>query len=119
VLSGQAKTSDFFYDAKGNLTKANNSDGQKISLTYDAHGRIMTIEDQAKRKVAVRYDEKFGKPNYIEREGLGAISIAYNTRGEVQRVISGTGGTVVASQVATTFYNLLDLIQPAGVTLTL
>ncbi len=113
------KASEFTYDGKGNLVKAVNTDGQRITLTYDTHGRIMTIEDQAKRKVLVKYDEKFGKPNYIEREGLGAISIAYNARGEVQRVISGSGGTVVASQVATTFYNLLDLIQPAGVTLTL
>ncbi len=112
------KSSEFFYDAKGNLSRAVNSDGQKITLAYDAHGRIQTIEDQAKRKVAIKYEEKFGKPSMIEREGLGSIFISYNAKGDIQKVTPGSGGANVATQVATTFYNLLDLIQPSGVTLT-
>jgi YD repeat-containing protein len=112
------KSSDFVYDTKGNLIKANNSDGQRISINYDARGRIATIEDQAHRKVSIRYEERFGKPATIEREGLGMINVTYNIKGEVAKVTSPAGATV-AIQVASTFSNLLDLIQPSGVNLNL
>ena len=111
-----SKTSDFYYDPKGNLVRATNSDGQKISLGYDQRGRISLIEDQAKRKVAVKYEERFGKPAMIEREGVGSINVTYNSRGDIDKVSSPAGSTV-AIQVASTFSNLLDLIQPAGVNL--
>ena len=116
-LSHGNKSSDFIYDTKGNLIKANNSDGQRISLVYDPRGRIAMIEDQAHRKVSIKYEERFGKPNIIEREGLGSINVVYNNKGEVAKVSSPAGATV-AIQVASTFSNLLDLIQPAGVNLT-
>jgi YD repeat-containing protein len=110
------KTSEFSYDAKGNLVKANNSDGQKISLAYDAKGRISVIEDQAKRKVKIQYEDRFGKPSTIEREGVGSISVTYTPKGEIDKVKSAAGSSV-AIQVASTFNNLLDLLQPAGVNL--
>lgn len=112
------KSSDFVYDTKGNLIKANNSDGQKINITYDVKGRMLSIEDQARRKVNLKYDERFGKASVIEREGVGSISIVYNSKGDIQKVMPGNGGATVATQVASTFYNLLDLIQPSGVNLT-
>ncbi len=110
------KSSDFSYDNKGNLVKASNSDGQRISIAYDPRGRISVIEDQARRKVSIKYEERFGKPVFIEREGVGNINVTYNTKGEVAKVASPAGATV-AIQVASTFSNLLDLISPAGVNL--
>jgi YD repeat-containing protein len=116
-LSHGNKSSDFVYDNKGNLVKATNSDGQRIGIAYDPRGRIAVIEDQAHRKVSIKYEERFGKPMFIEREGLGSISVTYNAKGEVAKVTSPAGATV-AIQVASTFSNLLDLISPAGVNLT-
>lgn len=110
------KVSEFSYDAKGNLVKATNSDGQKITLGYDVKGRISIIEDQAKRKVKIQYEERFGKPWIIEREGVGSISVTYTPKGEIDKVKSAAGASV-ATQVASTFSSLLDLIQPAGVNL--
>jgi YD repeat-containing protein len=115
VLRGN-KSSEFFYDTRGNLVKASNSDGQKISLSYDARGRIAIIEDQAKRKVAIKYEERFGKPYMIEREGVGSITVSYGKAGEIEKVTSPAGPSV-AIQVASTFSNLLDLLQPTGVSL--
>jgi YD repeat-containing protein len=115
-LSHGNKSSDFVYDTRGNLIKANNSDGQRISIAYDSRGRISVIEDQAHRKVSLRYEERFGKPMTIEREGLGSINVIYNNKGEVAKVTSPAGNTV-AIQVASTFSSLLDLIQPSGVNL--
>ncbi len=102
----------FKYDNKGNLSYAENSDGQKITLTYDARGRISTITDQAKKIVKIDYEERFGKPSIVTRPGLGTIKVAYKSNGEIAKVDSAEGPTV-ASQVASTFNNLLDVISPA------
>jgi len=110
------KSTEFFYDTKGNLIKAVNSDGQKVTLQYDGRGRIVALEDQAKRLVTIRYEEKFGKPSYIERKGVGAINVIYDVHGEVAKVTSAAGSSV-AIQVASAFSNLLELLQPAGVNL--
>jgi YD repeat-containing protein len=111
-----SKATDFTYDAKGNLLKALNSDGQKIILTYDLAGRVAGLEDQAKRRIFIKYDPRVNKPSVIDREGVGAISVVYNDKGEISKV-SSPAGSSVAVQVASTFNNLLDLIQPAGVNL--
>lgn len=110
------KTTTFVYDDKGNLSRAINSEGIQVNLKYDQRGRIVAMQDQAKRKINIQYDERFGKPNVIEREGVGKITVAYKASGEIDKV--SPAGSSVAIQVASTFSNLLELIQPAGVSLT-
>jgi YD repeat-containing protein len=58
------RTTQFRYDAKGNLTTANNNDGQKISMTYDNRGRIASITDQAKKIVKIEYEDRLGDPSW-------------------------------------------------------
>lgn len=106
------RTTQFKYDPKGNLTYAQNSDGQKITMTYDNRGRIATITDQAKKLVKIEYEERFGKPWIVTRPGLGTIKVSYKPNGEIQNVESKEGPSV-AMQVASTFNNLLDIIAPA------
>lgn len=108
---GQKSTS-FKYDQKGNLIYAENTDGQKITMTYDQKGRIQTITDQAKKIVKIEYDERYGKPVVVSRPGLGTIKVSYKPNGDIAKVDSAEGPTV-ASQVASTFNNLLDVIAPA------
>lgn len=106
------RKTQFKYDKKGNLTWAKNSDGQQITMTYDARGRIATITDQAKKVVRIQYEERFGKPATVIRPGLGTITVAYKTNGDIDKVTSPEGPSV-AMQVASTFNNLLDVISPA------
>lgn len=106
------RSTNFKYDSKGNMTYADNSDGQKIQMTYDNRGRIATITDQAKKVVKIDYDDRFGKPSTINRPGLGTVKVTYRPNGEIAKVDSAEGPTV-ASQVASTFNNLLDIIAPA------
>ncbi|RYZ78502.1 MAG: cell wall-associated protein wapA, partial [Proteobacteria bacterium] len=106
------KKSDFKYDAKGNLTYAQNSDGQKINMTYDNKGRIATITDQAKKVVKIEYEDRYGKPALVTRPGLGTIRVSYKTNGDINKVESKEGPSV-AMQVASTFNNLLDVVAPA------
>lgn len=106
------KTAQFKYDGKGNLVFAQNSDGQKINMTYDNRGRIATITDQAKKVVKIEYEERYGKPAVVTRPGLGTIIVSYKPNGEINKVDSKEGPSV-AMQVASTFNNLLDVIAPA------
>jgi YD repeat-containing protein len=106
------KSTQFKYDGKGNLVFAQNSDGQKISMTYDNRGRIATITDQAKKVVKIEYEERYGKPSLVTRPGLGTIQVSYKPSGEINKVDSKEGPSV-AMQVASTFNNLLDIIAPA------
>lgn len=106
------KISNFRYDAKFNLVSAQNSDGQKISMTYDTRGRIASITDQAKKIVQIEYEERYGKPSVVTRPGLGTIKVSYKPNGEINKVDSKEGPSV-AMQVASTFNNLLDVIAPA------
>nr|CAE47782.1 hypothetical protein [Bdellovibrio bacteriovorus] len=106
------KAAQFKYDGKGNLSFAQNSDGQKINMTYDNRGRIATITDQAKKVVKIEYEERYGKPSVVTRPGLGTIVVSYKPNGEINKVDSKEGPSV-AMQVASTFNNLLDIIAPA------
>ncbi|MBO9666578.1 MAG: RHS repeat protein, partial [Bdellovibrio sp.] len=106
------KATQFKYDGKGNLSFAQNSDGQKIAMTYDNRGRIATITDQAKKVVKIEYEERYGKPAVVSRPGLGTIQVSYKANGEINKVDSKEGPSV-AMQVASTFNNLLDIIAPA------
>jgi hypothetical protein len=81
-------------------------------MTYDQKGRIASITDQAKKVVKIDYEERFGKPSVVTRPGLGTIKVSYKQTGEIAKVESAEGPTV-ASQVASTFNNLLDVISPA------
>lgn len=103
---------EFKYDKKGNLNYAQNSEGQKITMTYDPQGRISTITDQAKKVVKIEYEDRFGKPATVTRPGLGSIKVSYKPNGDINKVDSKEGPSV-AMQVASTFNNLLDIISPA------
>ncbi len=106
------RTTTFKHDSKGNLIYAQNSDGQKVNMTYDNKGRISSITDQAKKLVKIQYEERHGKPTVVTRPGLGTIKVKYKSNGEIERVDS-KDGPQVALQVASTFNNMLDIIAPA------
>ncbi len=94
------------------LRRAKNSEGQRVKLQYDGHGRISEIEDQSKKLVRIKYEEHFGKPWTVTRPGLGTIFVSYKPDGEIAKVESKEGPNV-AMQVASIFNNLLDIIAPA------
>lgn len=106
------RSTNFRYDKKSNLIFAQNTEGQKIDITYDNRGRIATITDQAKKIVKIDYEERFGKPAIVTRPGLGSIRVTYKGNGEIGKVESKEGPSV-AMQVASAFNNLLDIIAPA------
>jgi YD repeat-containing protein len=107
--------SKFEYDKKANLISAVNSEGKKVKLLYDMSGRISTLVDQNRRQISFKYNEN-SKPIEIRDPALGTITVSYTNSGEIKKVDS-TAGRKIALQVTSAFQNLLDIIRPAGVTL--
>jgi len=115
IDKARSNWSEFKYDDKGNLILAKNSDKKGVQLNYDTNGRIASMVDQSKRVIKFKYNEN-SKPVEITDPALGKITVTYKNSGEIQKVDS-TGGRKVATQVVSAFQNLLDIIRPAGVTL--
>lgn len=107
--------STFQYDGRGNLVLAKNSAKAEVHLFYDNLGRIKTMMDQAKQQIHFKYNEN-SKPIEITDPKMGTITVAYSNSGEVKKVDS-TGGRKIALAVTSAFQNLLEIIRPAGVTL--
>lgn len=107
--------SEFEYDTKGNLISAKNSAKQAVKVIYDGNGRIANMIDQQGRKLEFRYNEQ-SKPVEIKDAKIGAIQVTYGNDGAVKSVAS-PAGRKIAMQVTSTFQNLLEIIRPAGVTL--
>jgi YD repeat-containing protein len=107
--------STFKYDLKGNLILAKNSDSKTVKLFYDLNGRIRSLVDQGNRRIDFKYNEH-SKPIMISDPKLGAITVSYTNSGEIKKVDS-SAGRKIALQVTSAFQNLLDIIRPAGVTL--
>lgn len=117
--------STYQYDGAGNLVKASNSRKEKVALTYDRFGRILKMIDGGGKVITFRYDGN-GKPSVIEQKGVGVIRIDYDSAGRIRRTETVGKGNRRPSQaqsqriikrVMQGFQNLLDIIRPAGVSL--
>lgn len=106
------RTAFNYEEQKCNLISARNSDGMFVKLEYDTRGRIAKIEDQSKKIVTIKYEERFGKPTLVNRPGLGSIKVSYKSDGEINKVESKEG-PAVAVQVASIFNTMLDMLAPA------
>jgi YD repeat-containing protein len=107
--------SEFKYDGKGNLQFARNSENKKVNLIYDQSGRIAVMVDQNGRKINFKYNED-SKPVEISDPAVGTITVQYYNSGEIKKVES-SAGRKIALQVTSAFQNLLDIVRPAGVSL--
>jgi len=109
----------FEYDTKGNLVYASKNDDTWVKLHYDERSKITKME-QADKTLVFEYDER-GKPVKIQMEGAeesGAIHVTYDDYGEITRVDSEDGHSM-ALKVTQAFQNLLALVKPAGVNLSM
>ncbi len=113
---------NFAYDNKGNLAKAESSLGQSVLLVYDRKGRISKMVDSNKdskrnRVLSFKYNA-MDKPVEIEMENVGKINVAYDNYGEIKKVES-KARQKMALQVTQAFQSLLSIVKPAGVNLNL
>ncbi|MGE5504641.1 MAG: DUF6531 domain-containing protein [Actinomycetota bacterium] len=114
--AGKRSWATYAYDERGNLAKAANSDGRRLTLRNDDRGRILTIIDRGRR-----LDFTYGlgtKPRTIALAGKGRIRVDYDDTGEVTKVDSD-GGPTVALQVTSMFQGLLQIVKPAAIRISL
>lgn len=71
--------------------------------------------DQDRHRLDFKYNDQ-SKPIEITDPQLGSITVSYTNSGEIKKVDS-SAGRKIAVQVTTSFQNLLDIIRPAGVSL--
>ena len=113
----------FKYNNKGSLSKAVNSAGKAIILDHDRRGRIGKMisynkkEGKAKKIVLKFKYNSFGKPVYIHMNKVGSINVTYNNYGEIKKVNSKQGKKM-AVQISKAFQSLIEIVAPAGVSLT-
>lgn len=121
-------TSKYDYDNRGNLVKASNSKNQKVALRYDKIGRIAEMTDPEGKQINFQYGNH-GKPTIITEKGIGTIRIEYDVDGRILRtetIVKADKGRrpseaksqEVIQRVMKGFQHLLDIIRPAGVSLT-
>lgn len=123
------------YDQRGNLAWAFDSlEKRRLDLTYDVSGRITIVQEKKmakngseSRKIYFRYNAA-GQPIEIKEQGAGgttgSISMAYGDGGQVREVLNEKGRSIAsdselssAKRIASTFQSLLEIVQPAGVSL--
>lgn len=118
--SKRSSWSKFSYDAAGNLLHAENSGNQAIDLIYDDTGRISAIIDQDKSRLEFDYNSS-SKPVEIRRvvgTVVQKIVVTYEDDGTtIKKVEAIPPGREIALQVTSTFQKLLEIIKPAGVSL--
>ncbi|MFM8270665.1 MAG: DUF6531 domain-containing protein [Pseudomonadota bacterium] len=117
--------SNYEYDNRGNLIKASNSRKEKVALTYDKYGRITELTDLAKKKITFKYGP-LGKPVLIADNSLGSVKINYDLDGRILKTETEFRGSKnrrpteeeskeVIRKILGGFQNLLDIIRPAGI----
>jgi YD repeat-containing protein len=112
---GKPTWAQYQYDEHANLVFAKNSEGKGVKIVYDHQGRIKALIDQDKRTLQFTYNDA-SRPVEISDPSVGSIKVRYTNSGDIQKVDS-SGGRKIALQVTSAFQNLLDIIRPAGVTL--
>jgi len=117
-------TSTYQYDSRGNLVKAANSKNEQVSLAYDKYGRITELSDRNKRKISFKYGS-LGKPVMISDRSIGTVKINYDPDGRIlktqtqfkvskNRQPTQEESKEVIRRILSGFQNLLDIIRPAG-----
>lgn len=108
----------FHYNDRGDLTQAQNNQGQRIDLRYDERGLIRTLTELnrttgERRKLAFKYNA-LQKPVEITLAGVGKITVVYDDQGEISKVSSKQGARM-ALQVTAAFQTVLAVVRVADV----
>lgn len=115
--TGKQSWTAFRYNQQGDLTFAENSNGDAVALQYGTstlnQGRIIKISEGD----AVLYMDynSIGKPAHIRADGLGEITIDYDDNGELADVHTDSNEHMVALQVMQIFQRLIAIVKPSDI----
>ncbi|PIU00369.1 MAG: hypothetical protein COT74_05410 [Bdellovibrionales bacterium CG10_big_fil_rev_8_21_14_0_10_45_34] len=116
VIEGKDWTT-FKYDRFGNPIHAKNSKGQEVSLAFGRSGKIERLVDQAKREVHIKYNKITGRPEYLERPGVGRINLSYDSDGNVVQRTPAKEQESAALQITAALSSMIQVFAPSGMNL--
>ncbi len=111
-------SASYTYDERLNLIGAKDSKNHDLVLAYDDNGRIKQISDRAAGTMLDFTYNAWSKPATITLEGTGTITVTYDNNGEIQKVDSAAGREI-SLRVTALFQELLEVVRPAGVSLSM
>ena len=104
----------FQFDKKCQLFMAKKSDDEWIKIGHDSKGRMISMEDQSRKKIRLTWHPSFNKPELIIREGVGSLRIVYDSKGEVEQLKGLKKGPTVVTQVTSVFNSFLSTLAPVA-----
>ena len=105
---------NFQFDSKCQLLLAKKSADEWIKIGHDSKGRMISMEDQSRKKIRLKWHASFNKPELIIREGVGALKIVYDKKGEVKQLKGLKQGPTVVTQVTSVFNSFLSTLAPVA-----
>lgn len=94
------------------LDRVVKSKDEWIKVTPDTKGRLVGLEDQSRKKVRIKWNDKLNKPEVITRVGVGSIKLIYRG-GAIVNVVGRSGPTIMA-QVSSVFNSFLNTLSPVA-----
>lgn len=110
----RTETINFQFDSKCQLFQAKKSNDEWIKVRHDSKGRIISMEDQSRKKVTLAWHKSLNKPEVITRSGVGSLKIVYNKDGDVINVKGLKAGPTVITQVTSVFNSFLNTLAPVA-----
>ncbi|RDH84082.1 MAG: hypothetical protein DIZ80_08080 [endosymbiont of Galathealinum brachiosum] len=107
----------FSYNENEDLVEAENSDGLHLLLQYDDRHHIVNMRT-SETTIFFTYND-FHKPVRIEVEGKGALIVVYDQNGEIESVDTEGKGHSLALTITRTFQQMLSMLKPANIELSL
>jgi RHS repeat-associated protein len=104
------RTTNFIYDAEGNLTRIERADGTTIQATYDSHGQRLTLTDGNGHTARYTYDSQGNLTDVTSPAGNTHYS--YDALGRQTSMTDANGHTVQFSYDGND--NILQLTDPKG-----
>ena len=104
----------FQFDNKCQLSLAKKSADEWIRIGHNSKGQMISMEDQSRKKIRLKWNDKFNKPELIVREGVGALKIVYDGKGEVKQLKGLKQGPTVVTQVTSVFNSFLNTLAPVA-----
>ena len=108
-----SKKINFEFLGSCQLKVAKKSKDEWIKVKYDNKGRLFSMEDQSRKKVLLKWNNRVNRPELITRKGVGSVRISYNSKGQIQS-IKGKSGASVMTQVASVFNTFLETLAPVA-----
>ena len=104
----------FQFDGECRLFLAKKSNDEWIKVQHDSKGRIVSMEDQTRKKVILAWHKSLNKPEVITRKGVGSLRIVYDNKGSVIDLKGLKAGPTVITQVTSVFNSFLTTLAPVA-----